>query len=109
MDEAWADTGSGTYFFNVGSLLFIFWTLMLFLSVWEIHRISPKKQCFVAGTKWFSFVLPAIQAILNNIPPVTKIPSLAISLANFIRTLTAVPLCCNQVSIDADMLRAQWS
>ncbi|CUS09574.1 unnamed protein product [Tuber aestivum] len=57
-----------SYFFNVESLLFFFWSLMLFVSVWEIQSRMLKCDRFIAGSKWISFLLPAVQAILSNLP-----------------------------------------
>ena len=75
---------SGTYFFNVESLLFFFWSLMLFISVWEIENKVLKSQKFINGSKILCFVLPGLQVILTNIPPLKKVEALHLVIANCI-------------------------
>lgn len=70
----------GTYFFNVESLLFFFWSLMLFVSIWEIESLALKSEKFVTGTKWVAFILPAFQTILTNLPPIKDIPVLHLTI-----------------------------
>ncbi|KAG0638889.1 hypothetical protein HOY80DRAFT_1076323 [Tuber brumale] len=71
-----------TYFFNVESLLFFFWSLMLFVSVWEIQSRVLKSDRFITGSKWISFLLPAVQVILSNLPQVRKTTVLRLILCN---------------------------
>ncbi|RPB05542.1 hypothetical protein L873DRAFT_1840024 [Choiromyces venosus 120613-1] len=71
-----------TYFFNAESLLFFFWSLMLFVSIWEIQSRVLKSDRFIAGSKWICFLLPAVQVILANLPQVRKVTALYLALCN---------------------------
>lgn len=70
----------GTFFFNVESLLFFFWSLMLFVSVWEIENRVLRSGKFVTGTKCVAFILPAFQTCLINLGAVKGIPALHITI-----------------------------
>lgn len=72
----------GTYFFNVASLLFFFWSLMLFVSVWEIQNRALKSDRFVTGSKWTCFLLPAVQVVVSNLPQVKRRVALHLALGN---------------------------
>lgn len=53
---------------------------MLFVSIWEIESLALKSEKFVAGTKYVAFILPALQAILINLPPIKDIPILHVTI-----------------------------
>lgn len=53
---------------------------MLFISIWEIESRVLKDRKFIAGTKFVAFILPAFQTILINLPPITSIPILHLSI-----------------------------
>ncbi|KAI5776602.1 hypothetical protein EDC01DRAFT_681620 [Geopyxis carbonaria] len=72
------------YFFNVGSLLFFFWSFMLLVSVWEMPWAAVKSTRFISISKWACFVLPLLITGLTNMPFVLNIPILHIALANCI-------------------------
>jgi hypothetical protein len=72
----------GMYFFNVESLIFFFWTFMLFISVWEARSKALKSYLFVAGTKWVSFVLPGIQIATLYVPAVQARPIVHAAIGN---------------------------
>lgn len=60
---------------------------MLFVSVWEIQNRVIKSEKFVAGSKYFCFILPAFQVILTNLDPVVNIPTLHLIFGNCISEL----------------------
>ncbi|KAF8460270.1 hypothetical protein BDZ91DRAFT_739459 [Kalaharituber pfeilii] len=76
------------YFFNVESLLFFFWSFLLFTSVWEIHWSWIRNQRFVTVTRYFSFILPAIVSILVNLPAIMAHEILHLALLDFIMVIT---------------------
>lgn len=53
---------------------------MLFISTWEIESPVLRGERFVAGSKYFAFILPAFQAILITLPPIKGIPILQLTI-----------------------------
>ncbi|RPB13590.1 hypothetical protein P167DRAFT_104873 [Morchella conica CCBAS932] len=98
-----------TYFFNVESLLFFFWSLMLFVSVWEIESRILKSEKFVAGTKYFCFILPIFQLVLTNLEPIIEIPTLHLIFGNCTMAITLTLGCIFMGLILARCLLVMWT
>ncbi|PUU83027.1 hypothetical protein B9Z19DRAFT_1119828 [Tuber borchii] len=98
-----------TYFFNAVSLLFFFWSLMLFVSVWEIQSRVLKSDRFITGSKWICFLLPAVQVVITNLPQVKRITALSLVLCNSIVVITCTLGSIFLLLILIRCVRVMWS
>ncbi|KAG0128921.1 hypothetical protein HOY82DRAFT_611636 [Tuber indicum] len=98
-----------SYFFNTESLLFFFWSLMLFVSVWEIQSRVLKSDRFITGSKWISFLLPAVQVILSNLPQIRNATALRLVLLVTTCTLGTIFLLLILVRCIYVMWNASWT
>ncbi|KAF8430222.1 hypothetical protein EV426DRAFT_10194 [Tirmania nivea] len=76
------------YFFNVESLLFFFWSFLLFTSVWGIRWPWVRNPKFIAVSKYFIFVFPGLVSIIINLPETQKHATVHLILMDFIMVTT---------------------
>ncbi|RPA86977.1 hypothetical protein BJ508DRAFT_372112 [Ascobolus immersus RN42] len=76
------------YFFNVFSLLFLSWSIVLYLSISEVRNGFLRQPNFARILKALSFALPAVQTVLVNLPSIIKKETVHISLINSLTFFT---------------------
>ncbi|KAI5791672.1 hypothetical protein DFH27DRAFT_527439 [Peziza echinospora] len=76
------------YFFNVESLLFFFWSLLLCLSLWEVKWHWARSQTFIVVSRYVCFILPGLQAMAISLPPVKAREILHLVLMDSIMVVT---------------------
>ncbi|RPB24009.1 hypothetical protein L211DRAFT_201204 [Terfezia boudieri ATCC MYA-4762] len=76
------------YFFNVESLLFFFWSFLLFTSVWGIRWPWVRNLKFIAVSKYFIFIFPGLVSIIINLPETRKHAIAHLILMDFIMVIT---------------------